>query len=36
MSGIKEESLIFIGGWGLEDKLKDENVRIYMNCIVSL
>jgi len=36
MFGIEEESLIFMGGWGLEDKLKDEYIRIYMNCIVSL
>jgi hypothetical protein len=36
MSGIKEESLIFMCGWELEDELKDENIRIYMNCVVSL
>jgi hypothetical protein len=36
MSGIKEKSVIFMGGWGLEDELKGENITIYMNYIAGL
>jgi hypothetical protein len=36
MSGIIQESVIFMGGWGFENELKGENIMIYLNYVVGL
>jgi hypothetical protein len=36
ISGLKEESVICMGEWGLEEELEDENIKIYVSHVLSL